>query len=66
MPRNEQQEQEAAGIELAASIAWECPCGKAPPCHPNAASPVRTLVSLREPSCPFCGTRYRDDYRVAS
>jgi hypothetical protein len=51
-------------IELSPATAWECPCGTAPPEPGATATPVRTVVSLREPECPFCGRRYRDAYRV--
>jgi hypothetical protein len=45
---------------------WECPCGTEPPKPPwQTATPVRTVVALREPICPFCGRPYRDEYRVA-
>lgn len=39
---------------------WECPCGTE---SKNGAKPMRTLVSLREPWCPFCGTTFREEYR---
>ena len=41
---------------------WECPCGSEPP-KSGTAIPVRTLILLREPACPFCGGRYRGEYR---
>jgi hypothetical protein len=45
---------------------WECPCGTESPKPPwQTATPVRTLVALREPLCPLCGRHYRDEYRVA-
>jgi hypothetical protein len=25
---------------------------------------VRTLISIREPKCLYCGRAYRDEYRV--
>jgi hypothetical protein len=37
---------------------WECPCGRGPR-TPSGSKPVRTLVSLRAPACPFCGRAYR-------
>ena len=40
---------------------WECPCGTEPTKHGKAAT-VRTIVSLREPRCPFCGKAYREEY----
>jgi hypothetical protein len=43
---------------------WECPCGTEPPKHGRAATPVRTIVSLREPRCPFCNRPYKDEYRL--
>jgi hypothetical protein len=52
--------EEAAGDELAALFGpaagehWLCnPCERA----------TRTLVSLREPCCPFCGRKYRPEYQ---
>lgn len=44
---------------------WECPCGAEPPKHGSNVMPVRTLVSLREPHCPFCGRAYKDEYRFS-
>jgi hypothetical protein len=44
---------------------WECPCGAEPPKRGSNVAPVRTLVSLREPRCPFCGRAYKDEYRVS-
>jgi hypothetical protein len=44
--------------------AWECPCGMEGPKRGALATPVRTLVSLREPVCPFCGRQYCDEYRL--
>jgi hypothetical protein len=41
---------------------WECPCGHARSKSLNGAKPERTLVSLREPRCPFCGDTYQPDY----
>jgi hypothetical protein len=46
------------------AVAWECPCGKEPPYIRATTLPVRTLVSLHEPVCPFCGRRYEDEYRI--
>jgi hypothetical protein len=55
----------AAGEKLAATPAgWECSCGTAQPKHPGAATPVRTLVALREPWCPFCGQKYRPEFEL--
>ena len=34
---------------------WECPCGREEPRPGATTTPVRTLVSLRELWCPFCG-----------
>jgi hypothetical protein len=42
---------------------WECPCGKEPPRRRHGATPVVTLVSLREPACPFCRQGFAEDYR---
>lgn len=39
---------------------WACPCGDEP------AKPGRacgTIVSLREPTCPFCGQSFKEKYR---
>jgi len=43
---------------------WECPCGKAPPKPGSTATPTRTLVSIREPRCPFCGAKFKEEYRL--
>jgi hypothetical protein len=43
---------------------WECPCGTEPPRRPSSATPVRTVVSLMEPTCPFCGLAYRKEYEL--
>jgi hypothetical protein len=43
---------------------WECPCGREPAKNRNTATPIRTLVSLREPRCPFCNRRFKSEYRV--
>jgi hypothetical protein len=52
-----------ARVSHAAGVAaWECPCGQDPPRPGTTASPVRTLVSSREPECPFCGRAFRDEY----
>ncbi len=42
---------------------WECPCGHEEPKSRGAATPVQTIVALREPYCPFCGQKYRPEYR---
>jgi hypothetical protein len=34
-------------------------------CDPCERS-SRTLISLREPKCPYCGRKYEDEYVVAS
>jgi hypothetical protein len=41
---------------------WECPCGHARSKSLNGAKPERTLVSLREPLCSFCGDAHQPDY----
>jgi hypothetical protein len=41
---------------------WECPCGHEEPKPHAKTSPVRTVVSLREPVCPFCGREFREEY----
>ena len=38
---------------------WECPCGREPG---RSTRPVRTVVSLREPACPFCGRAFRPEW----
>ena len=48
--------------KLCPAAHWSCPCGSEPP-RPGRATPVATLFSLREPSCPFCGRPFRDEYR---
>jgi hypothetical protein len=57
----------AAGDQLAAVLPdlpiapggdWECPCGWD---HPD--QPKRTIVSLAQSACPFCGDKFRDEYR---
>jgi hypothetical protein len=45
---------------------WECPCGREPRTRGSSLTPVRTIVSLREPCCPFCGRAYREEYRRAA
>lgn len=45
---------------------WECPCGTEKPKPGARTVPVRTIVSLREPWCPFCKKPYCDDYRRAT
>ena len=48
--------------KLCPAAHWSCPCGSEP-LRRGRATPVATLVSLREPSCPFCDRRFRDEYR---
>jgi hypothetical protein len=43
---------------------WECPCGREPPKRPAGATPIRTIVSLYEPWCPFCGRSYKPEFRL--
>ncbi len=43
---------------------WECPCGNEDPKSDATTTPVRTMVSLREPRCPFCHREYRPEYRI--
>jgi hypothetical protein len=50
---------------LRPAIAWQCPSGILPPQGSSTARPVWTIVSLREPRCPFCGRAYRDEYRIS-
>jgi hypothetical protein len=46
---------------------WVCPCGTEPPGRGHG-----TILSLREPVCPFCGRKFfsggkfRDEYRRPS
>jgi hypothetical protein len=53
-----------AFTHLRSAAGWECPCGRELAKSGNTATPVRTVVSLREPACLFCGRRYKDEYRV--
>jgi hypothetical protein len=41
---------------------WECPCGSEPPKRPGAATPVQTVISLRDFVCAFCGREYQEQY----
>lgn len=43
---------------------WECLCGREPPKRGSTVAPVQTIVSLREPRCPFCNRVYKDEYRI--
>jgi hypothetical protein len=45
----------AEWVEKTPAASWECPCGREEPKPGSRTVPVRTLVALREPSCPFCG-----------
>jgi hypothetical protein len=47
---------------ISREVGWECPCGHDPPKKKGAARPERTIVSTREPHCPFCGREYREEY----
>jgi len=44
---------------------WECPCGREEPAPGARTVPVRTLVSLREPRCPFCRREYEQRIQAA-
>jgi hypothetical protein len=44
--------------------AWSCPCGSEPAKNANAATPVKTLVALWVPKCPWCQRPFRDEYRL--
>ncbi len=46
------------------AVAWECPCGREPSKRGSTVVPLRTLVSLMQPACPFCGRKYEDEFRV--
>jgi hypothetical protein len=37
---------------------WVCPCGRD---HPSSGA--RTIVSLTQPACPFCGRKFCDEYK---
>jgi hypothetical protein len=50
------------GDAAAPSAWWECPCGREER-EPGKATPAGTIVSLREPHCPWCSRQYCDDYR---
>jgi len=54
-----------ADIPLSSADGWACPCGKEPPKSGSTATPVKTVISLRDPTCPFCGRNYEDEHRVA-
>ena len=51
---------------LGTVIGWECPCGKEPPRRGSNLTPELTVVSLREPRCPFCGSAFREQYRITN
>jgi len=40
---------------------WACPCGSEQPKRGSPA-PRATRLSLREPACPFCGQKFREEY----
>ena len=42
---------------------WECPCGTEPPKPGARTIPVRTIVSLMVPWCPWCKRAFREEYR---
>jgi hypothetical protein len=50
--------------ELTPASHWACPCGMEKPKPGQTTTPVRTVVSLIQPRCPFCGKAYRDEYRM--
>lgn len=62
MTSRSKQDEAAAGDVLAAAAHWVCPCGQEPPKR-SGSTPVTTIVSLREPACPFCGRGFREEYR---
>jgi len=41
---------------------WICPCGDETPKNSNGATLGKTIVSLREPVCPFCGRKFKEEY----
>jgi hypothetical protein len=43
---------------------WECPCGSEPLRRGRTATPVRTIVALHEPKCPFCEYGFRQEHRL--
>jgi hypothetical protein len=42
---------------------WECPCSSEPPRGSGGLTALGTVVSLREPHCPWCGCAYQEAYR---
>ncbi|MGZ4379248.1 MAG: DUF3631 domain-containing protein, partial [Gaiellaceae bacterium] len=52
------------GVIEPPSSTWECPCGTEAP-RPGAATPTRTINSIRLPECGFCGRKYKPEFRVA-
>jgi hypothetical protein len=41
-------------VREVADDSWECECGQEPPKPGRTATPTKTVVSGREPRCPFC------------
>jgi hypothetical protein len=56
--------EQLSALSIPAGGCWSCPCGQAAPRSDRHARPVMTLVSLREPRCPFCGGKYRAEYQL--
>lgn len=54
----------STGPAAVESGGWECPCGREEPKPGAQTVPVRTLVSLREPRCPFCSRSYEERIEV--
>jgi hypothetical protein len=48
---------------FASGTTWDCPCGVEPPSTGQTTMPVRTIVSTREPWCPFCKRPYEERLR---
>jgi hypothetical protein len=44
---------------------WECPCGNESQARPGEPAPAQTVISLREPACPFCKRTFKEEYRRA-
>jgi hypothetical protein len=42
---------------------WRCPCSDKKPSELSGLTPLETVVSLLERRCPFCGRKYKPEYR---
>jgi hypothetical protein len=45
-------------------LGWRCPCRDERRSPHSTLTPVDTVVSRREPNCPFCGRQYKPEYRL--